>query len=117
MRVRQSWSETIAVQADAISTTTSRASVIDLISFEKWVFECEDGRGKRTTWRTARPPGNYLLVEFPDAHVKRMSYGGLRLAKAKVREHSPIIANVGPMRESLTRLWKEVRFLHECSSG
>lgn len=112
--VRQLWSETIAVLADAMSTGTTQAGAMGVIPMEEWVQRVREWPRREDNVADGENPG-YLLVDFLEDHFKRMSCGGLLLATAKARGHSPTLASVGPMGESLIRLyiqsWRDTGFL------
>lgn len=54
-------------------------------------------------------------MDFLDANFIRMSCGGLLMGTARAREHSPMLAALGPVSERLIRLfvqsWKDMGFL------
>ncbi|KAL7622900.1 hypothetical protein AAE478_006579 [Parahypoxylon ruwenzoriense] len=109
--LRQPWSETVAVLADALAIPQDATGIIP---FEEWVQRVRSWPRRNDNGPNGANPG-YLLVDFLDTNFIRMSCGGLLMGTAKAREHSPTLANLGPVSESLTRLfagsWRKMGFL------
>jgi acyl transferase domain-containing protein/thioester reductase-like protein/acyl carrier protein/SAM-dependent methyltransferase len=106
--IRQPWKEMIPMLADALGIPPT-----GIISFDDWVQRVKDH-----PCQVEGPEGEnpaILLIDFLDANFLRMSCGGLLLETKKAREHSSILANVGPVSDEVTKLfvgsWKETGFL------
>lgn len=106
--VRQPWSEALAVLAEEMGISSST------LPFQEWVQRVREWPRREDNTSAGANPA-YLLVDFLDNHFLRMSCGGLLLGTANAREHSPSLAEMGPVSEELIRLyvrsWKKAGFL------
>lgn len=109
--IRQPWHDTLTVLADALAIPRDKEGVIPL---EQWVQRVRDWPRNEDNWPEGANPA-YLLVDFLSDNFIRMSCGGLLMGTAKAREHSPTLRRLGPVSESLTRLfvssWQDMGFL------
>ncbi|ORY58803.1 uncharacterized protein BCR38DRAFT_460657 [Pseudomassariella vexata] len=109
--LRQPWSGTMAVLA---ATLASPQDATGIVPFKEWVQRVCDWPRREDNGPEGANPG-YLLVDFLESNFIHMSCGGLRMGTAKAREHSPTLAQLGPVSETLIRLyvskWKNMRFL------
>lgn len=107
--VRQPWAETLAVLADEMGIPSA-----NIIPFPEWVQRVRHWPRREDNGSQGANPA-YLLVDFLDSNFIRMSCGGLLMGTAKAREHSPTLAKLGPVNESLirqyVRSWREMGFL------
>ncbi|KAL6230185.1 hypothetical protein BDW75DRAFT_245050 [Aspergillus navahoensis] len=103
--VRQPWRQMIPVLGESLGIPRDR-----VVPFGEWVQRVRSFAGSEVDNPAIK------LIEFLDGNFLRMSCGGLLLETAKAREHSPTLAQVGPVSEDVARgyirAWKEMGFLH-----
>lgn len=101
----------IAILADALGIAEDGPVAIPL---EEWALRVKDWPRSEDNGPGGANPA-YLLVDFLVDNFIRMSCGGLLLGTAKAREHSPTLARLGALSETLVTKfilrWKEVGFL------
>lgn len=106
--IRQPWSEMSPVLAGTLDVPPE-----NIIPFHEWVQRVKD-HPRLVEGPEGENPA-FLLIDFLDENFLRMSCGGLLLDTAKSRQHSKTLANLGPVSESLVRLfvksWKDMGFL------
>ncbi|KAI1314091.1 hypothetical protein F5Y03DRAFT_402323 [Xylaria venustula] len=104
--VRQPWSKTLSVLADALGVPAE-----NIAPFDEWVRRVRRFPGSSEDNPAAR------LVDFLDDNFLRMSCGGLLLETKKSCAHSASMRAVGPVDEETVRLyirwWKSKGFLRE----
>ncbi|KAI1074642.1 putative polyketide synthase [Whalleya microplaca] len=109
--LRQSWSETVAVLADALAIPRDTTGIIP---FGEWVQRVRDWPRREDNCLEGANPG-HLLVDFLETNFIRISCGGLLMGTAKAREHSSTLAKLGPVSEHLIKSyvssWKQMGFL------
>ncbi|KAI1175016.1 putative polyketide synthase [Nemania sp. FL0916] len=105
--VRQPWGEMISMLSEALDVPA-------VIPFAEWTRRVREWPTVEDNNADGRNPA-FLLVDFLENHFVRMSCGGLHMSTAKAREHSPTLAQVGPVSrdiiESFMKYWKDVGFL------
>ncbi|RAH44773.1 uncharacterized protein BO95DRAFT_474176 [Aspergillus brunneoviolaceus CBS 621.78] len=109
--VRQRWAEVLAVIAVEMGISQDNSRILP---FSEWIDRVKHWpRQEDNNAQGANPA--YLLVDFLESNFIRMSCGGLLMGTAKAREHSPTLARLGPVDESLirrfVRSWRKTGFL------
>jgi thioester reductase-like protein len=99
------WAEIVPVLADALGVPKK-----GVVSLEEWV--------RRVRAHPAENPWEnpaYQALSIFESKFVHMSCGGVTLATAKAREHSPTLRNVQPVSDQQVRryieVWKESGFL------
>ncbi|KAJ6442762.1 Polyketide synthase [Purpureocillium lavendulum] len=109
--IRQPWSDTLAVLADALDIPKDKTGILPL---DQWVQRVRDWPRREDNGPEGANPA-YLLVDFLYDNFLRMSCGGLLMGTARAREHSPTLARLEPVTENLIlmfiRSWQEMGFL------
>ena len=107
--LRQPWKEMIPVLASALDVPLPDG----IIPYREWIQRVRDHPRKVEGPEGENPA--FLLVDFLDDNFIRMSCGGLLLDTSRARQHSPTLANMGPVSPETTKLfvrsWKEMGFL------
>ena len=106
--VRQRWSDTMPVIADALAIPHD-----NIVPFKEWVAAV---RAAPTTGAQAEGNPAAKLIDFLESKFLRMSCGGLLLQTTKATSHSPTLRGVGPVSAEATRAffayWKGIGFLN-----
>jgi nucleoside-diphosphate-sugar epimerase/SAM-dependent methyltransferase/acyl carrier protein len=103
--VIRDWAEIVPVLADALGVPKQ-----GVISLEAWVRKVR-AHPAENPWENPA----YQALSFFESKFLHMSCGGVTLATAKAREHSPTLRNVQPVTDQQVRryieVWKESGFL------
>ncbi|KAI1860396.1 uncharacterized protein JN550_011548 [Neoarthrinium moseri] len=114
--IRQAWSDTLATLIDALRISGAEDNCeLSKIPFQEWLERVRSWPRSEDNGPQGANPG-FMLVDFLKDNFVRISCGGLLMATAKAREHSPTMARLGPVSDELIRSyvqsWKESGFLN-----
>ncbi|KAF7591019.1 hypothetical protein BBP40_002037 [Aspergillus hancockii] len=103
--IRQPWRKMIPILANNLSIP-----ITNVVPFPEWIQRVRNFPGSRED----NPA--ILMVDWLEENFERMSCGGVLLDTTRTREHSSILARLGPVSEEVTRRylerWKQCGFLH-----
>ncbi|KAK4235914.1 hypothetical protein C8A03DRAFT_36206 [Achaetomium macrosporum] len=105
--VRQAWTDMMDVLAAALD-------IPGTLPFGEWMRRVREWPVAADNTADGANPA-YLLAAFLDDNFVRMSCGGLLMATAKARQHSPTLARLGAVTDETARLfvkkWRDIGFL------